>query len=135
MDGVYLLAPSIHRNLEHFIPGAGSLGDLKQLGHERRPLPEHQPLSYHRDIPDQPGSREDTHAERFVEAARYHWRLDWLGNRPFPNATLLTARLPVRLDHVGLGFSGSDIFIHLRQDIHDRHRGGLDAAPDLDGGV
>lgn len=106
-EGVYLLVPSIHRNLEHFIPGAGSLGDLKQLGHARRPFTEHQPLRYHRDIPDQLGSREDKHAKHLVEAARDHWRLDWLGNRPFPDAALLTARLPVRLDHVGLGFTGS----------------------------
>lgn len=34
-EGVYLLAPSIHRNLEQFISSAGSLGDLRQLGHTR----------------------------------------------------------------------------------------------------
>ncbi|MFG9507589.1 hypothetical protein ACEP26_31565, partial [Pseudomonas aeruginosa] len=33
MEGVYLLAPPIHRNLNHFISGTGSLGDLEELGH------------------------------------------------------------------------------------------------------
>lgn len=33
MEDVYLLAPSVHRNLEHFISSAGSLSHLDELGH------------------------------------------------------------------------------------------------------
>lgn len=79
-----------------------------------------------------PSSMEETHAERLVEAVTGHWALVVPGSRYVPDADPHPATLAIRLDYLGLGIAGSDLFVHLRQRLHGRLWGGLAASIDVD---